>query len=155
MELVNQEIKYLKIYNFQIFEFLKPGRKSVRCIDIAPSSWCEWNKKKNILQVHFPKGLLTKKERRDLHHLVKNFLPYSPDWDVYNIRLRSHASKFILQKIWKCPLFILPRCLCLQTKFLLFQGLHFCLLIFCKQITYNHCNTLQTLKIEKMCYFRL
>ena len=92
-----KSIRLLGIYDYQVFEFKKPGRKSkVKCVDIAPSIWFRYNFQTKKLQVRFLKGPYTEDTRKILYEMVRTIKPplfNDSTWGWYNVELRSHAGK--------------------------------------------------------------
>lgn len=80
-------------YPYQLIEFIVRGPKGQRSVDVIPSVWIVFNKKKMKLETKFPPQPYTEETTNFLHYLVRNRLPPADFWPAYSIKLIGQASK--------------------------------------------------------------
>lgn len=82
-------------YKFSIVKFIKKGRKNItKEVDIVPSSWIEWNKKLQKLEVPFLSPPYKNEDFDLLHDMVKNECEVPESWEKYKIEIVGHASMY-------------------------------------------------------------
>lgn len=80
---------------FQLVHFIKPGRKSVKDIDIVSTAWMLFIKGK--CKAKFMPDPYTKEDIKLLRSLVKKQLPPPDDWPTYTVKIKGNASKYIIE----------------------------------------------------------
>ena len=82
-------------YNFQIVEFItgEPKKGNKRSIDIVPSGWVSYDKKKDKIVAKFMNPPYTNEDIDLLYTLVENEESAPESWPTYSVKIRGHASK--------------------------------------------------------------
>lgn len=95
-----KETQTCKVDKFVIFEFNKPGRKSNIVWGFAPTDWIQYNRKTCRIQVKYIKPPHDKETEQLIFEKIRNEENPPKDWELFNVTVRSGASKF-LKKISK------------------------------------------------------
>ena len=82
-------------YKFQIVEFITRGPKkgNKRSIDIVPSRWVSYDKKKSKIVAKFMESPYNNEDIDLLYTLVEAEENAPESWPTYSVKIRGHASK--------------------------------------------------------------
>lgn len=90
-DLSNEEDEYE--YEYQLVQFYNEKKTELLDIDIIPTSWTSWDRKKRACITRYPPPPYTAKVCEQLQQLVECRKPPLQRWPCWTIEIKGGASK--------------------------------------------------------------
>lgn len=81
-------------YRYYIVEFIKRGRQGTRSIDVVPSKWTTYDKKKNKFKTAFMDPPYDEENLTLLQNMVQRNAAAPTNWSQYSIKIVAKASTY-------------------------------------------------------------
>lgn len=79
---------------YSLVQFIHRGRKKkVECVDIVPSMWLDFDKKRGRITTKFLESPYTAEDTQMLHSLVKNNVAAPEDWPIFPVQIVGRAGE--------------------------------------------------------------
>ena len=95
-ESLNDENTIDQTYSYSLIEFIQRGkRKKVADVDIIPTRWLTYDKKRDRYLSKFLDGPYTKDDFELLEGFVKAKADPPDSWSMYTVKLKGRASELL------------------------------------------------------------
>lgn len=79
--------------NYAIVQFIKKGNNKIKCVDIVPAHWLDWDPIKKRSITKFINKIKSKSDFQNLRNRVEKLADAPEEWPYFPVRIKGKAGK--------------------------------------------------------------